>query len=72
MGILDKTIELEDGFTPGGEQLYSFEFTMMQIAFIKAALRLSGLEYQNNREIYKMLCEAGYDEEEKQLLARYE
>ena len=54
------------------EKIYDFEFTENDIEVIKSALRLSGLEFNSNRSIYKHLCEAIFTEYDKELLKRYE
>ena len=54
------------------ETLYNFDLTESQIMTIKAALTYSGLEFYNNREIFKLLCEAVNTPGDTELLARYE
>ena len=63
---------IEGPYNEDGEQIYDFEFTENQIRVLKTALCCSGLEFNRNRELFKMLCTAVCDKYDIATLKRYE
>ena len=51
---------------------YCFDFTTEDIQTMKMALRYAGVEFTNIRKLYKRFCESVCDNDDKQILARYE
>lgn len=54
------------------EKTFNIELTEKEVNVIKNALWYSGIEFTNNREIFKKLCNFVCDEDDKKILSQYE